>query len=138
KSTRRVMSFPRQCAQFMSVLRRLREALFGRTSPDRSPIGAPSCLALTASTHRRIGLPAGKTRMKTNLICTAVLALTASFGAAAQDTATQGCIQELAFEPRLTIIASKVDVVHAVAMPQAPERAATPEERAAVGLWLHL
>jgi len=76
--------------------------------------------------------------MKTNLICTGVFALAASFGAAAQDTATQGCIQELAFEPRLTVIAGKVDVVHAVAAPQAPDRLATPEERAAVGLWLHL
>jgi len=76
--------------------------------------------------------------MKTKLICSAIFALAASFGAAAQDSATAGCVQELAFEPRLSIIAGKVDVVHAAAHSQAPDRVATPEERAAVGLWLHL
>ena len=76
--------------------------------------------------------------MKTKLTCSAILALAASFGAAAQSPVTAGCLQELAFEPRLSIIANKVDVVHAAAHSQAPDRVATAEERAAVGLWLHL
>ena len=74
--------------------------------------------------------------MKAKLICTAIFAATASFGAAAQTTA--GCVAELAFEPRLTIIADKVDVVRANRGVQAPDRVATTEEKDALRLWAHL
>jgi len=78
--------------------------------------------------------------MKTKLICTGLLALAASFGAAAEESLTGGCMSELAFEPRLALIADKVGVAHSAETVRlrAPERAVSPEERAAVALWAHL
>ena len=76
--------------------------------------------------------------MNAKMICTGILALGASFGAAAQESLSAGCINELAFEPRLAIIADKVDVVRAVPDDRAPERLATPQEGAALALWAEM
>lgn len=72
--------------------------------------------------------------MKTKLICTGILAIAASFGAAAQETSrnvtdpTASCIGALAGEPRLKLIADKISPAQGLKL---PERAATAEERAA-------
>src|SRR5262245_53041440 len=73
--------------------------------------------------------------MKTKLICTGIVAMAASFGAAAQETSrnvtdpTASCIGALAGEPRLKLIADKVAPGQGI---RVPERAVTAEERAAV------
>jgi hypothetical protein len=76
--------------------------------------------------------------MKSNLICGALLALTATLAGAAQDTPTTGCMNELVFEPRLKPIADKVDLVRANPAVKAPDRVATTEEKAALGLWAEM
>lgn len=73
--------------------------------------------------------------MKLKLICGAVLAVSATFAAAAQETPTVGCIKSLAAEARLKPIADKVDLVRAAPNAKAPQRLATAEERAAVAVW---
>ena len=81
--------------------------------------------------------------MKATLICTGILALAASFGAAAQEASrnltdpTANCIGGLASEPRLKLIADKVALGQGINAPgRALDRAATAEERAAVAAWL--
>jgi hypothetical protein len=74
--------------------------------------------------------------MKTmKLICGAVLAMIATFAAAAQDTPTASCMKQLAFEARLKPIADKVDLVQHNGNIWAPDRLATSEERAIVAVW---
>ena len=73
--------------------------------------------------------------MKTKLICGAVLALSATFAAAAQDTSTSSCMKELAGEARLKPIADKVDLVRHNGNAGAPDRLATSEERAVLAVW---
>ena len=81
--------------------------------------------------------------MKATLICTGILALAASFGAAAQEKSltvtdpTANCIGALASEPRLKLIADKVALGQISKAPgRALDRAATGKERAAVAAWL--
>jgi hypothetical protein len=76
--------------------------------------------------------------MKLKLICGAVLAVSATFAAAAQDTPTIGCIKSLAAEARLKPIADKVDLVRGTSYASAPERVATADERMAVALWAEM
>src|SRR5262245_34350815 len=93
---------------------------------------------MRATTNRRAGLPEGRAAMKTKLICGAVLALSATFAAAAQDTPTSGCIEELAYEPRLKPIADKVDLVRANSQLKSPQRVASADEKAALVLWAEM
>jgi len=76
--------------------------------------------------------------MKTKLLCTAILVLAASSQALAQETLTAGCINELAFEPRLAVISDKVNLTGAEQGVRSADRVATAQERAAVALWAHL
>ena len=78
--------------------------------------------------------------MKARLICTGILAAMASFSALAEGSLTAGCLNEMAYEPRLTILADKVSIAQSAARTarSAPERVATAEEREAVALWGHL
>ena len=76
--------------------------------------------------------------MKSKLICSVVLALSATVAAAAQDTPTEGCIKELVFESRLKPIADMVDLVRANPGVRAPDRVATAEEKAALALWVEM
>jgi hypothetical protein len=77
------------------------------------------------------------------LICTAVLA-TASLGAFAQDAAedlngpTVVCTGALAGDPRVAVLADKVDVAPMpfAHMARAPNRIATAAERKAIALWV--
>jgi len=81
--------------------------------------------------------------MKTRLICTAMVALAASLGAAAQEAGrnvadpTASCIGALAGEPRLKLIADKVALGQGINTPaRTLNRAASDDERAAVAAWL--
>ena len=75
--------------------------------------------------------------MKAQLICSGVLAVAASFGALAQDR-TANCIDSLAADGRLQVIADKVALAHSnqTSSMRALERVANEQERAAVALWL--
>jgi ectoine hydroxylase-related dioxygenase (phytanoyl-CoA dioxygenase family) len=75
--------------------------------------------------------------MKTTLICTAVLALATSFSALAKEP-TATCIDSLARDSNLTVIADKVALAHSnqAASVRVLDRVANEEERAAVALWL--
>ena len=82
--------------------------------------------------------------MKTNLICTAIFATAASFGAFAQDAAEDlngpsvVCSGALAGDPRLGVLADKVDVapIPFARMARSPERVATAGERKVIALWV--
>jgi hypothetical protein len=75
--------------------------------------------------------------MKTQLICTAVLALATSFSVLAKEP-TANCIDSLAGDSSLKVIANKVALAHSnqVASVRILERVANEQERAAVALWL--
>jgi len=74
--------------------------------------------------------------MKAKSICTGVLALAASFGAAANPTET--CISSLARDPGLQVLADKVALARSgqAALVRVADRAPTEPERAAVALWM--
>jgi len=82
--------------------------------------------------------------MKKNLICSAVLAMTASFGAFAQDAAEDlngpsvVCAGALAGDPRLAVLADKLDVAPLpfAHMVRSPDRVPTAGERKAIALWV--
>jgi hypothetical protein len=76
-------------------------------------------------------------RMKANAICTGVLALAASFGAAAA-TPTETCIDALANDPSLQVLADKVALARSgqAALVRAADRAPTGPERAALASWM--
>jgi len=83
--------------------------------------------------------------MKAKLICTGILALAASFGAAAQETSrnvtdpTASCIVNLAGEPRLKLIADKVALGRGINIPaRFLERAPNADERSALAIWLEM
>jgi len=79
-------------------------------------------------------------KAKATVICTAILGLAASFGAAAQDP-TARCINGLSAEPRLQTIADKVALGHddrVFAMRVAADRSPSDRERAALAVWLDL
>ena len=69
-------------------------------------------------------------------ICTGVLALAASFGAAANPTDT--CIGSLAKDPALQVLADKVALGRSAqaTLVSVAERAPTEPERAAVAAWM--
>jgi hypothetical protein len=75
--------------------------------------------------------------MKTTLICTAVLAIATSFSALAKE-ATATCIDSLASDGSLNLIADKVALAHSnqMASVRILDRVANEPERAAVALWL--
>src|SRR5262245_3445783 len=107
---------------------------YPHTSADRSPL-VPSTPLISNGVH--IAGPVTGTRetgMKTKLLCIGILAMAASFGAAAQETSrnitdpTASCIGALAGEPRLKLIADKMSPAQGMKL---PERAATADERAA-------
>jgi len=78
----------------------------------------------------------------TKLICTAILATAASFGAYAQDAAedvndpTVRCNDSLATDARFSVIADKMIIGYAGAPRRAVHRAATSQERVAIGQWI--
>jgi hypothetical protein len=74
--------------------------------------------------------------MQANAICTAVLALAASFGAAANPT--ESCIGSLAKDPSLQVLADKVALARSgqAALVRVADRAPTGPERAAVAVWM--
>jgi len=74
--------------------------------------------------------------MKSQLICSAVLALAASFGASANPT--EKCIGALAAEPSLQPLAGKVALGRTgeVIALRVSERTASEQERAVVTVWL--
>lgn len=81
--------------------------------------------------------------MKTKqLICTAILAMVASFGAFAQDAAedmndpTVRCNDSLATDARFSIIADKMILGHAGTPRRAVHRTANGHERIAIGQWM--
>ena len=76
--------------------------------------------------------------MKAKLFFTAALAL-ASFAALAQDP-TARCMESLSAEPRLSPIADKVALVRSSQpfVQRVSERTASPEERAALAVWMNL
>lgn len=81
--------------------------------------------------------------MKTKqLICTGILAMVASFGAFAQDAAedmndpTVRCNDSLAIDARFSVIADKMILGYAGAPRRAVHRAATSQERGAIGQWI--
>jgi hypothetical protein len=81
--------------------------------------------------------------MKTKLLCTAILAMTASFSAVAQDAAqdlndpTVLCLAVLADQPQFALLSNKMALVHTAeaAYRPAPDRFATTEERNAIAQW---
>ena len=75
--------------------------------------------------------------MKTKLICSGILALATSFGALAQAT-TANCIDSLATDGRLQVIADKVALAHSnqAGSVRTLDRVANEQERAAVAVWL--
>jgi hypothetical protein len=75
--------------------------------------------------------------MKTQLICTAVLALATSFSVLAKEP-TASCIDSLAKDSSLKLIADKVALAHSnqAAAVRILDRVANEEERGAVALWL--
>ena len=74
--------------------------------------------------------------MKTKLICTGILALAASCNAFASQT--EDCIDRLASEPRLQVLADKVALARSTqaSLVRVSDRTATEQERAALALWL--
>jgi len=74
--------------------------------------------------------------MKAKSICTGVLALAASFGAAANPT--EACITALAKDPGLQVLADKVALARSsqVSLVRVADRAPTEPERAAVAVWM--
>jgi len=74
--------------------------------------------------------------MKTTSICTAILALAASFGAAANPTET--CFDSLAKDPSLQTLADKVALGRSsqASLVRVADRAPTAAERAAVAAWM--
>ena len=74
--------------------------------------------------------------MRANSICSGLLALAASFGAAANPT--EACIGSLAKEPSLQVLAGKVALGRSgqAALVRVADRAPTEQERAAVALWM--
>src|SRR5687768_16520411 len=74
--------------------------------------------------------------MKAKLICTAVLALASGFAAAAANP-TEGCIDSLASEPRLQVLADKVALARSTQarLVRVSDRVATERERAAIAVW---
>ena len=82
--------------------------------------------------------------MKKNLICSAVLAMSASFGAFAQDAAedingpTVVCAGAFASDPRIAVLADKVDVAPMpfALIQRTPDRTPTAAERKAIALWV--
>ena len=80
--------------------------------------------------------------MKTLSIGLAIFAASCA-AALAQDgpvDRTYGCLERMARDPRLAVIADKVALVHGPGLKVAPalERSVNAEERAAVALWLDL
>ena len=75
--------------------------------------------------------------MKAKLICTAVLALAPAF-AAAEPSPTETCIDSLASEPRLQILADKVALARSTQarLIRVTERTASDMERAAIAVWM--
>ena len=75
--------------------------------------------------------------MKTQLICSGILAAMASFGSLAQDK-TASCIDSLAADSRLQVIADKVALARSGqgSSMRALDRVANDQERAAVAVWL--
>ncbi len=74
--------------------------------------------------------------MQAHAICTAILALAASFAAAANPT--EACIGSLAKDPNLQVLADKVALARSgqAALVRIAERAPSEQERAAVALWM--
>jgi hypothetical protein len=75
--------------------------------------------------------------MKAKLICGAVLAMAASFGANAQPT--DKCMAALSSEARLQPIADKVALGRTgeAALVRVMDRAASEQERTVIAVWLH-
>ena len=82
--------------------------------------------------------------MNTKHLCIGFAALTASFGAVAQDAAedlngpTVACVGGLTVEPRLMVLADKVDVapIPFAHMTYSPKRTATSDERKVIAEWV--
>jgi hypothetical protein len=74
--------------------------------------------------------------MKAKSLCTGVLALAASFGAAANPT--EACIAALAKDPGLQVLADKVALARSgqASLVRVADRAPTEPERAAVAVWM--
>jgi hypothetical protein len=74
--------------------------------------------------------------MQANAMCTAILALAASFGAAANPT--ESCIGSLVKDPSLQVLADKVALARSgqAAPVRVAERTPTEQERAAVAVWM--
>lgn len=74
--------------------------------------------------------------MKAKLICAGILALAAGNAVAANPT--ENCIDLLASEPRLQVLADKVALARSTqaSLVRVSERIATEQERAALALWL--
>jgi hypothetical protein len=74
--------------------------------------------------------------MQANAICTGILLLAASFGAAANPT--EACIGSLAKDPSLQLLAGKVALGRSAqaTLVRIADRAPTEPERAAVAAWM--
>jgi len=77
-----------------------------------------------------------ETQVKAKLISTAILALT--IGNAVAANPTENCIDLLASEPRLQVLADKVALARSTqaSLVRVSDRTATEQERAALTLWL--
>ncbi|HEX6690324.1 MAG TPA: hypothetical protein VF110_04175 [Burkholderiales bacterium] len=75
--------------------------------------------------------------MKAKLICTAVLALAPAL-AAAEPSPTETCIDSLASEPRLQVLADKVALARSTQarLVRVADRNASEMERAAIAVWM--
>lgn len=75
--------------------------------------------------------------MKAKLICTAILALAPGF-AAAESNPTESCIDALANEPRLQVLADKLALARSsqARLVRVAERTPSAEERAAIAVWM--
>jgi hypothetical protein len=75
--------------------------------------------------------------MNAKLICTAILALAPAF-AAAEPSPTESCIDSLASEPRLQVLADKVALARSTQgrLVRAADRSPSQMERAAIAVWM--
>jgi hypothetical protein len=75
-------------------------------------------------------------KMKAKLICSAILAAMASFGAFANPT--ENCIDSLAADARLRVLSDKVALARSTqaSTVRTADRVANGQERAAVAVWL--
>ena len=76
--------------------------------------------------------------MKSNLICSGMLALAASFGAHASANPTEDCIDALSALPALQVVADKVALARSTQARavRVADRTPTAQERDALALWL--